>query len=115
MKKKTSVVIFETEMECSSALKKRASRHFIACKATGVSGGSIKAVCEAFKCSPNTIAKTIRELSNKLTLLTAGSEYPWRREKENRETSRDCDCFQRHRIQAYGGASAGQGRLIGRP
>lgn len=65
MKKKPPVEVSEAEIMYLSTLKERNRRLFIACKATGVNGSSIKAVCKAFKCSPNTISKAIRELSNK--------------------------------------------------
>ena len=51
-------------MEYLSTLKERDRRHFIACKASGSAGSSIKAVCEAFGCSPNTVSKAIFELLN---------------------------------------------------
>lgn len=66
MKKKPPVEISEVEMECVSTLNERDRRHFIACKATGPNGGSIRGVCKAFCCSPNTVTKAIRELSDKI-------------------------------------------------
>ena len=47
-----------------TTLKERDRRHFIACKAAGADGGSIRAVCKAFGCSPNTISRGIYELFN---------------------------------------------------
>ena len=64
MKKKTPVEIGKVEMEYLATLKERDRRHFIACKAAGPKGGSIRAVCKAFGCSPNTVSKGIRELLN---------------------------------------------------
>ena len=45
-------------------LNERDRRHFIACKASGPNGGSIKAVAKAFHCSPNTVSKAIREMTH---------------------------------------------------
>jgi hypothetical protein len=64
MKKKPPVKISKAEMEYLTTLKERDRRHFIACKAAGPEGGSIRAVCKAFGCSPNTISKGIYELFN---------------------------------------------------
>jgi hypothetical protein len=64
MKKKPPVEISKAEMEYLTTLKERDRRHFIACKASGPAGSSIKAVCKAFGCSPNTISKGIFELLN---------------------------------------------------
>ena len=64
MKKKPPVEISKAEMEYLGTLKERDRRHFIACKASGPNGSSIKAVCEAFGCSPNTVSKAIFELMN---------------------------------------------------
>ena len=66
MKKKPPVKINEMEMEFVKALKERDRRHFIACKAMGPDGGSRRAVCEVFKCSPNTISKAISEYFNRI-------------------------------------------------
>ena len=54
------------EMEFVKALKERDRRHFIACKAMGPDGGSRRAVCEVFKCYPNTISKAISEYFNRI-------------------------------------------------
>ena len=51
-------------MEYLRTLKERDRRHFIACKASDPEGSSIKAVCEAFGCSHNTVSKAIFELLN---------------------------------------------------
>lgn len=64
MKKKPPVNINKAEMEYLDTLNERDRRHFIACKAWGPNGSSIKAVCEAFGCSPNTVSKAIFELMN---------------------------------------------------
>ena len=64
MKKKPPVEISKAEMEYLATLKERDRRHFIACKASGPAGSSIKAVCKAFGCSPNTVSKGIDELFN---------------------------------------------------
>ena len=64
MKKKPPVEISKAEMEYLTTLKERDRRHFIACKAAGPDGGSIRAVSKAFGCSPNTISKGIYELFN---------------------------------------------------
>ena len=64
MKKKPPVKISKAEMEYLTTLKERDRRHFIACKAAGPEGGSIRAVCKVFGCSPNTISKGIYELFN---------------------------------------------------
>ena len=61
MQKKPPVKANEMEMELVKTLKERDRRHFIACKAMGPDGGSIRAVCKAFKCSPNTVSKAIFE------------------------------------------------------
>lgn len=66
MKKKPPVEIQEVEMTYFNTLKERDRRHFIACKATGPNGGSIRAVCKAFGCSPNTVMKGIFELEHKI-------------------------------------------------
>ena len=52
------------EMEYLATLNERDRRHFIACKASGPNGGSIKAVAKAFHCSPNTVSKAIREMTH---------------------------------------------------
>lgn len=64
MKKKPPVKINEMEMDLVNTLKERDRRHFIACKAMDPDGGSRRAVCEVFKCSPNTISKAIHEFFN---------------------------------------------------
>ena len=64
MKKKPPVEISKMEMDYLATLKERDRRHFIACKAAGPDGGSIRAVSKAFGCSPNTISKGIYELFN---------------------------------------------------
>ena len=62
MKKKPPVEIGQAEKEYLGTLNERERRLFIACKAAGPGGGSIRAVCKAFGCSPNTVCKGIREL-----------------------------------------------------
>jgi hypothetical protein len=64
MKKKSPVEISKVEKEYLTTLKERDRRHFIACRAAGPAGGSIRAVCKAFGCSPNTVSKGIHELLN---------------------------------------------------
>ena len=64
MKKKPPVEISKMEMEYLATLNERDRRHFIACKASGPNGGSIKAVAKAFHCSPNTVSKAIREMTH---------------------------------------------------
>ena len=64
MKKKPTVEISKAEMECLGTLRELDRRHFIACKASGSNGRTIKAVCEAFGCSPNTVSKVLFELMN---------------------------------------------------
>lgn len=64
MKKKPPVKINEMEMNLVNTLKERDRRHFIACKATGPDGSSIRAVSDVFHSSPRTISKAIFELRN---------------------------------------------------
>ena len=64
MKKKPPVEMSKAEKEYLATLKERERRHFIACKAAGPEGSSIKDVCKAFGCSPNTVSKGIFELFN---------------------------------------------------
>lgn len=64
MKKKPPVEISKMEMDYLATLKERDRRHFIACKASGPGGGSIKAVAKAFHCSPNTVSKAIFEMTH---------------------------------------------------
>lgn len=64
MKKKPPVEISKMEMEYLATLNERDRRHFIACKASGPNGGSIKAVAKAFHCSPNTVSKAIHEMTH---------------------------------------------------
>ena len=64
MKKKPPVEISKAEKEYLATLKERERRHFIACKAAGPEGSSIRDVCKAFGCSPNTVSKGIFELFN---------------------------------------------------
>lgn len=52
------------EMDYLATLKERDRRHFIAYKASGPDGGSIKAVAKAFGSSPNTGSKAIYEITN---------------------------------------------------
>ena len=64
MKKKPPVEISKMEMEYLATLKERDRRHFIACKAAGPAGSSIKAVAKAFGSSPNTVSKAIHEITH---------------------------------------------------
>ncbi len=66
MKKKPPVKTNEVEKVFVNTLKERDRRHFIACKAAGPEGGSARAVCEFFKCSPNTISRGNKELCNNI-------------------------------------------------
>ena len=64
MKKKPPVEISKVEMEYLTTLKERDRRHFIACKASGPEGSSVRAVCAFFGCSPNTVSRASFELLN---------------------------------------------------
>lgn len=66
MKKKPPVEISEVEMTYLKTLNERERRHFIACKAAPPNGPSIRSVCAAFGCSPNTVRKGIFELSHNI-------------------------------------------------
>ena len=66
MKKKPPVEISEIEKSYFNTLKERDRRHFIACKAAGPMGGSIRGICKAFRCSPNTVRRANLELSDKI-------------------------------------------------
>ncbi len=76
MKKKPPVEISKAEMEYLGTLRERDRRHFIACKASGSNGSSIKAVCEAFRCSPNTVSKALFELMNHIVLPDGRQRMP---------------------------------------
>lgn len=64
MKKKPPVENNEAVMEFVKTLKELDRRHYYATKAMGLMGSSIRAVCKAFGCSPNTVSRAISELSN---------------------------------------------------
>ena len=66
MKKKPPVEINKVEMTYLNTLKERQRRHFIACKAAGPDGGSIRAVSKAFRCSSNTVKRGIFELAHNI-------------------------------------------------
>ena len=86
MKKKPPVEINDAEIECVKTLKERDRRQFIACKATGPSGSSIKAVSKAFKTSPKTICKAIFELSNHIAPPNGRQRMPGGGAKDKVET-----------------------------
>lgn len=76
MEGRPPVEIGEVEMSFLGTLRERDRRCFTACKATKPNGGSVKAACKAFGCSPDTVTKAVPELSNHIVPTCSRRRMP---------------------------------------